>query len=116
MTSHMLMQGQLHCSEGVVIEAAVRGQIVAVLSQHMQAVHRAVRQEARRLEAKANAKANAKRAKKRAKAARTRPAPSCMLRSGVDGVYRGGIFYLFKNPPGTCNNVVILETNLAELT
>ena len=99
------MQGDLHCSEGIVVDAAVRRRIVPMLPEHMAAVHRASQQEGRRLEAKASAKrerANrAKAAKLREKKKGARPRPSWMLRSGVDGEYRGGIFYLHSHNTGT---------------
>ena len=97
------LQGELHFAEGIVIEPAMRGHMSHVLSVHMGHVHRAVVREQRRAEAKANERRlRATRASTRAKKKNAWPLPSAKLRTGVHGAYRGGIFYLFKDQPGTC--------------
>ena len=103
MNSCKFLQGELHLAEGIVIEPAMRGHMSHVLPVHMGHVHRAVVQEQRRAEAKANERRlRATRASTRAKKKNAWPLPLAKLRTGVHGAYRGGIFYLFKDQPGTC--------------
>ena len=106
------LQGELHCSEGVVISAMIRASIVRVLSQHTQDVARALAREARRTEAKAESRR--RRAKDRAEHKMAKhPKPSCMLKTRVDGEYRGGIFYLYKRNPGTALSFLFANVSVS---